>query len=166
MLSSTQARSYVNLLSMDCLWPPAACWTLISGCRTVVGISSLLRCQPQVLVLEDPFNPVNKLPVWKPIFMSQNDTYPLAAWSEICFTSHVPVQAITRINNMLKKAKSVGNDARNVRSSSCDGAWCTEHNDTSFVTVSQILMKWDQFFVITFDRLYSLVTQTFTVFGQ
>ena len=56
------------------------------------------------------------------------------------------VQAILRINNMLKWANSVGNDASKVVIGSYDGAWCTQHNGTNFLTVSQILMEWDQFF--------------------
>ena len=34
------------------------------------------------MLLEDRFTQHNKLPDWKPIFMSQNLGYPLAAWSE------------------------------------------------------------------------------------
>ncbi len=51
------------------------------------------------------------------------------------------VQSTSRINNMFKSANSVGNGASNVRTGSYDGAWCTEFNGTTFVTVSQILMK-------------------------
>ena len=57
------------------------------------------------------------------------------------------VQSISRINNMLKKAKSRRIQTSNVRIGSCDGAWCTECNGSTFVTVSQLLMKWDQFFI-------------------
>ncbi len=41
----------------------------------------------------------------------------------------------------------MGNGARDVRICSYDGAWYTEHNGTTFVTVSQILVEWSPFFV-------------------
>ena len=37
------------------------------------------------------------------------------------------LEMLSRINNMLKFAKSVGNAATNVRLGSNDGDWCTEH---------------------------------------
>ncbi len=57
------------------------------------------------------------------------------------------------INSMLKKANSVDNGASKEVLGSYDGAWYTEHNGTTFVTVSQILMESDFSSArITFDR--------------
>ena len=48
----------------------------------------------------------------------------------------------SRINSMLKKANYVGNGASCVRLlGSYDGAWYTEHNGNTIVTVSQMLME-------------------------
>ena len=48
------------------------------------------------------------------------------------------------------------NRAGNVILVSFNGAWYTEHVDTTFVTVSQVLMEWGQFFVYRGNIWHSL----------
>ncbi len=55
------------------------------------------------------------------------------------------VQTISRINNIFKLANSVENRAGKVRLCLYDGAWYTEHNDTTIVSTPQILMDWADF---------------------
>ena len=46
------------------------------------------------------------------------------------------VQPSSRVNNMLTLVKP---DARMLRPGSVDGTWYTQHNDTTFVAISEIL---------------------------
>ena len=55
------------------------------------------------------------------------------------------VQAFSRINNIFKWANYVGYGAGKMRLGSYDITWYTEHNGSTFVTVSQTLMWWAQF---------------------
>ena len=69
------------------------------------------------------------------------------------------VQTTSKINIMLRYAMCSRNHASNLRLGSYDGAWYNEHNGTTYVTVSQILIEWSGFFStrITFDRHYYYV---------
>ncbi len=57
-------------------------------------------------------------------------------------------QAISRMNKMLKYANFIEADANTWRVDSYDGAWNTKHNNTNFVTISQVLMIWGDLFVL------------------
>ena len=57
------------------------------------------------------------------------------------------VQAISRVDIMLKWGNSMGNSARKVIIGSCYAAWYTEHSGVTFVRASQILRKTCQFSV-------------------
>ena len=46
-----------------------------------------------------------------------------------------------RINTMLKMAEFVGTDTKIMKLDSYDGTWYTEHNGTTFMTISHILME-------------------------
>ncbi len=72
---------------------------------------------------------------------------------ERIFTLLAPVSTMlavhvsSRTNNMLKWANFGENQARLVKLGSYNGAWYTEHNGKTFVTVSQIFIEWGQCFV-------------------
>ncbi len=51
------------------------------------------------------------------------------------------VHGSSRINNMLKQAHFVETGANEVKVGSCDGAWNTEHNSTTFDTILPISIE-------------------------
>ncbi len=57
------------------------------------------------------------------------------------------VYARSRINNMLKWAKIIETGASSVELGSYDRALYTEYNGTTYITISWILMEWDEYFV-------------------
>ncbi len=91
-----------------------------------------------------PLHSVHQAPLYEPIFT-------LLAWF---------LRDLAYLSNMVTWANSVGNSARNVRIGSYDGACYTECNGTTFVTVSQILMKWGRFF-IRHDNIWQSIPRSF-----
>ena len=52
------------------------------------------------------------------------------------------VQASSRINNMVKKAKCVKTASSKLMLGSCDTTWYSDHSGTTLVTISQVINAW------------------------